>query len=152
MDITYTPIASKIERLLKGPKFSLAHPGSPSKAPSPYKRQKFNLNSSPTDMGFVGGNGRGTPGGHGGSARGGRGYRGQGGGRSGRNPSLSTPPSGRLTNLWGSPANSQTTSAGNGPPGNSPANSNGFGGYTPGSSNNLTSPIKRRVLLWDEEE
>lgn len=29
-DISNTPIASKIERLLKGPKFSFTHPGSPS--------------------------------------------------------------------------------------------------------------------------
>jgi hypothetical protein len=47
-EIHESPIASKIERLLKGPKFSLAHPGSPSKAPTPFKKQRLNLNSSPS--------------------------------------------------------------------------------------------------------
>jgi hypothetical protein len=37
-DIADTSITSKIERLLKGPKFSIAHLGSPSLAPSSYKR------------------------------------------------------------------------------------------------------------------
>jgi hypothetical protein len=76
------PIASKIERLLKGPKFSLAHLGSPSKAPSPFKKQRLNLNSSPFDRMSQGGRGRGSPGGRGvGTSRGGHGFRGRGGGR-----------------------------------------------------------------------
>ena len=151
MDITDTPIAGKIERLLKGPKFSLAHPGSPSKAPSPYKRQKFNLNSSPTDRALVGGRGRGAPGSRGGSARGGRGYRGRGGGRSGRNPSQLTPPPGRLMSLWGSPVTTQDASEAISLTGGSPAGANGYGSDTPGSTNTMASPLKRRVLLWDDE-
>ena len=47
-DLNEAPIASKIERLMKGPKFSLSHPASPSQAPSPYKKQRINLNVSPT--------------------------------------------------------------------------------------------------------
>ena len=103
MEITDTPLASKIERLLKGPKFSLAHPGSPSQTPSPYKRQKFNLNSSPSERALVGGRGRGSASGRSGSVRGGRAYRGRGGGRSGRNPNGATQSSGQLSSLWGSP-------------------------------------------------
>ena len=59
-EISDSPIANKIERLLKGPKFSLAHPGSPSKALSPFKKQKINLNSSPADKAYSGGRGRGS--------------------------------------------------------------------------------------------
>lgn len=86
MDIIKTPIASKIKSLLKGPKFSLAHPGSPSKAPPPYKRQKFSLNLSPTDMAFVERRGRGNVNGRGGSVHGGQTYRGKGGGRRAKRP------------------------------------------------------------------
>ena len=44
------PLATKIERLLKGPKFSLLHPGSPSQAPSPFKKQRINLNTPPSNQ------------------------------------------------------------------------------------------------------
>ena len=56
-DIADTPLANKIERLIKGPKFSLSHPGSPSMAPSPYKKQRLNLNTSPADRTFTGSRG-----------------------------------------------------------------------------------------------
>lgn len=78
-DIMDAPIASKIERLLKGPKFSLAHPGSPSKAPTPFKKLRLNLNSSPSDGVFVGNRGCSSPRGRGyNPARGGRGFEGWG--------------------------------------------------------------------------
>lgn len=53
-DISDSPIASKIENFLEDPKFLLAHPSSPSKAPSPFKKKKINLNPSPLDRSFVG--------------------------------------------------------------------------------------------------
>ena len=93
-EISETPIANKIERLLKGPKFSLAHPGFPSKAPSPFKKQKIHLNSSPSEKTYGGGRGRGSMSNRGGSPGfcGGRSVRGRGGGRSGfRNPNLIPP-------------------------------------------------------------
>ena len=45
-DLNDAPLAGKIERLMKGPKFSLSHHASPSQAPSPYKKQRLNLNAS----------------------------------------------------------------------------------------------------------
>ena len=138
-DIAETPIANKIERLLKGPKFSLAHPGSPSQSPSPYKKQRLNLNSSPSERSFVGGRGRGSPGGRGnGTSRGGRALRGRGGGRlSWRNPN----PSG----------NHPFGGTGVGPDTN-PASSPGNDPGTPVSQRTqLSSPLKGRVLLWDDE-
>ena len=85
-DISDTPIASKIERLLKFLKFSLAHPSSPSKAQSSFKEQKININSSSSERSFVGGRGRG-----GYVMRDGRSWRGRGGGRFGlRNPSITS--------------------------------------------------------------
>ena len=153
MDITDTPLASKIERLIRGPKFSIAHPGSPSTAPSPYKRQKINLNSSPADKPY-GGRGRGSNAGRGNTSRGGRGYRGRGGGRQGRNPNPMTPSPGRLTSLWGSPTASPVATpeanVGIGLPGNTPNEGNGQGHDTDNTSS-FMSPIKRRVLLWDDE-
>jgi hypothetical protein len=55
IDIKETPIASKIERLLKGPKFSLAYPGLPSEASFSFKKQRLNLNSSRANKSFVSG-------------------------------------------------------------------------------------------------
>ena len=149
MDITDTPLASKIERLLKGPKFSLAHPGSPSKAPSPYKRQKFNLNSSPSDRTNAGGRSRGNAGGRSGSIRGGRAYRGRGGGRNGRNPNEAVQSPGRLSTLWGSPAALPDT--GLGLTGNLTTGASSPSLDTQASHNSGPSPIKARVLLWDDE-
>ena len=147
-EISDTPIASKIERLLKGPKFSLAHPGSPSKAPSPFKKQRLNLNSSPSDRSFMGGRGRGNTSSRGGSpgVRGGRSSRGRGGGRSGfRNPNL-TPPN-RTGSIFARSPN------GIGTDGNSP---NGAGVNPDTRMSSATdappnSPLRRRVLLWDED-
>ena len=48
VDLNDVPIADKIEWLMKGPKFSLSHPASPSQVPSPYKKQRITLNVSPT--------------------------------------------------------------------------------------------------------
>ena len=114
------PLAVKIERLLKGPKFSLMHPGSPSPAPSPNKRQRLNLNASPA-QGGNGGRGR-SPGGRGYTPRGGR-FRGRGNGRGfqAREGTQGTPPS-------------QTRVAGT-------ENTPGVGGL---------SPLRGRVLLWEE--
>lgn len=146
MDISDTPIASKIERLLKGPKFSLAHPGSPSQAPSPYKKQKLNLNSSPSDKGFVGGRGRGNISSRGSSPgfRGGRASRGRGGGRAGfRNPNL-TPPGRMIPGLAGASGSDslavQTLGAGGNP-----------GTQQSPATSLLNSPLKARVLLWDDD-
>ena len=47
-DLNDAPIASKIERMMKGTKFFLSHPASPSQDHSPYKKQCINLNASPT--------------------------------------------------------------------------------------------------------
>lgn len=46
-NLNNAPLAGKIERLMKGPKFFLTHPASPSQAPFPYKKQCLNLNVSP---------------------------------------------------------------------------------------------------------
>ena len=148
-DITETPIASKIERLLKGPKFSLAHPGSPSKAPSPFKRQKLNLNSTPSERATQGGRGRGSPGGRGASpARGGRGYRGRGGGRTAtRNPNHGTQSPGRVFSLWG---NTGGLTSGEPTQGHGAVSSPNIGSEQAGH-NGTRSPIKGRVLLWDED-
>ena len=139
-EISDTPIASKIERLFKGPKFSLAHPGSPSKAPSPFKKQRLNLNSSPSDRGYVKGRGRGSPTTRGGSPglRGGRAVRGRG--RPGfRNPNL-TPLARTATQSNGFPNNV-------GSDGLTP-NEMRVGGTT---SIQQGSPLRGRVLLWDED-
>jgi hypothetical protein len=146
-EIHDSPIASKIERLLKGPKFSLAHPGSPSKAPSPFKRQRLNLNSSPSDRMSQGGRGRGSPGGRGvGTSRGGRGFRGRGGGRAAtRNPTPNTQSPGRVFSLWGSQASLVGGESTPGPEASMTA-------VTPtGGSNGSQSPLKGRVLLWEED-
>lgn len=42
------PLAIKIERLLKIPKFSLMHTGSPNPAPLPLKKQRLNMNIFPS--------------------------------------------------------------------------------------------------------
>ena len=145
-EISETPIANKIERLLKGPKFSLAHLGSPSKAPSPFKKQKINLKSFPSEKTYGGGRGRGNMSSRGGNPgfRGGRSVRGRRGGRSSfRNPNL-TPPS---------KATSGATSF-SGEDGLSP---NGAGinsdtrlEVTVGVQQG--SPLRKRVLLWDDED
>ena len=147
-DIADTPIANKIERLLKGPKFSLSHPGSPSVAPSPYKKQRLTLNASPAKKNFGAGRGRNGPGSRGSPRRGGRSWRGRGGGRSGwRNPNPSNDLPSRQTGTGASPA------------GNSEATVNGTGNAdvanpsTPCQSKqtSIFSPLKAKVLLWDEE-
>ena len=140
-DISDTPIASKIERLLKGPKFSLAHPGSPSKAPSPFKKQKINLNSSPSERNYTGGRGRSSPSVRGSSPaqRGGRSWRGRGGGRSGsRNPN---------PNTHGRTAISSDTGLG------SPSRADSTPGARTGTTarHQLSSPLKARVLLWEDD-
>jgi hypothetical protein len=78
-DLNDAPLAVKIERLLKGPKFSLLHPGSPSPAPSPFKRQRLNLNTPPSQQGAQGAQGgrRRPTGARGYTPRGGR-FRGRG--------------------------------------------------------------------------
>lgn len=70
-DLNDAPLAIKIERLLKGPKFSLTHAGSPSPAPSPFKKHRINLNTSPSSQGGSGGCGR-SPNGRRFTPRGGR--------------------------------------------------------------------------------
>lgn len=119
-DLSDAPLAIKIERLLRGPKFSLLHPGSPSPAPSPFKKQRLNLNTSPSQQGAQGGRGR-SPNGRGFTPRGGR-FRGRGSGRSfhPRDSSQGTPPG-------------QTRAA-------TTENTQGAGGQ---------SPLRGRVLLWD---
>ena len=149
-EIHDSPIASKIERLLKGPKFSLTHPGSPSKAPSPFKKQRLNLNSSPSDRMSQGGRGRGSPGGrNAGASRGGRGFRGRGGGRAAtRNPTPNTQSPGRVYSMWGNQPGMVGGESTPGPEINMPT-------VTPsmetGGSNGTQSPLKGRVLLWDED-
>lgn len=79
-DLNGAPITCKIERLMKGPKFSLSHPASPSQVPSPYKKQRINLNASPTFGDSPNsGRGRGSPGR---GREGGQSFRGRGSGRS----------------------------------------------------------------------
>jgi hypothetical protein len=119
-DLNDAPVALKIEKLLKGPKFSLMNPGSPSPAPSPFKKQRLNLNTSPATQNAQGGRGR-SPNGRGFTPRGGR-FRGHGQGRSfqPRDNSFNTPPS-------------QTRVA-------DTENTPGAGGQ---------SPLRGRVLLWD---
>lgn len=129
-DLNDAPLAGKIERLMKGPKFSLSHPASPSQAPSPYKRQRLNLNASPAFGGSPNsGRGRASPGARGGNRDGGRGFRGRGSGR-GTFPR-------RYHNL-----NAQSELD------LSVANLSSTGGT---DDNGSQSPLKRRVLLWDEE-
>ena len=41
------PLATKIERILRGPKFSLLHLGFPNPMPSPFKKHCLNLNTHP---------------------------------------------------------------------------------------------------------
>jgi hypothetical protein len=117
------PLATKIEKLLKGPKFSLMHPGSPSQAPSPFKKQRLNLNTTPSE--HVGQRGRGrSPGGRGFIPRGsGRRFRGRGSGRS------YTP---RGVAESASPSSLGTAGAERTPAGDRP------------------SPLKRRILLWGD--
>ena len=148
-DIADTPLANKIERLIKGPKFSLSHPGSPSVAPSPYKKQKLNLNSSPADRPFTGSRGRNGPGSRGSPGRGGRTSRGRGSGRAAwRNPNPNTDHLSTRTGL------------GTGPTGSSGIPSTGEAGTanaaypsTPTQSlqARLFFPLKGRVLLWEDE-
>ena len=79
VDLNDVPIADKIEWLMKGPKFSLSHPASPSQVPSPYKKQRITLNVSPTFGGSPNsGRGRNSPGR---DKDGGWGFRGRGNGR-----------------------------------------------------------------------
>ena len=150
MDIAETPMANKIERLLKGPKFSLAHPGSPSLAPSPYKKQRLNLNATP----FTGSRGRGSPSGRGSSpGRGGRALRGRGGGRMGwRSPHMGNGTLATLNGFLGTGSAASPTytasSPGDGTPGLAVTPDSGTQGQP---SNNLASPLKGRVLLWDDE-
>lgn len=152
-DITESPIASKIERLLKGPKFSLAHPGSPSKTPSPFKKRKLNLNSSTSDKLSMGGGGRGrsNPGGCGGSpSRGGRDFRGRGGRRSATlhpNPGLPTP--GRVSSLWENAVTPVDACIHLTPCQNGETQLTSYSEHA--GNNDTMSPIKRRVLLWDED-
>lgn len=92
-ELNDAPVAIKIERFLKGPKFSLMNPGSPSLAPSPFKKQRLNLNTSPATQNAQGGRGR-SPNGRGFTPRGGRfRSRGQSRGFQPRDSSQSTPPS-----------------------------------------------------------
>ena len=53
LDPDDAPLAIKIGRLLKGPKFSLLHPGSPSPALSPFKKQRLNLNTPPSQTTYT---------------------------------------------------------------------------------------------------
>ena len=147
-DIAETPIANKIERLLKGPKFSLSHPGSPSLAPSPYKKQKINLNASPAERSFNPGRGRNGPGNRGSPGRGGRSSRGRGSGRTWRNPNPCVDSPSGQTGVGASPAGtpgSPFTS------GTGPANVADPGAPTQSQQVNLFSPLKARVLLWEDE-
>ena len=115
------PLATKIERLLKGPKFSLMHPGSPSQAPSPFKKQRLNLNTPPSEHGAQSGRGR-ASGSRGYVPCGSRGFRGRGSGRCYQNrEASSTPPSA--------------------------SRAAGGGQATDGNGN---SPLRGRVLLWED--
>ena len=130
-DLNEAPLAGKIERLMKGPKFSLSHPASPSLAPSPYKKQRLNLNASPTFGGSPNtGRGRNSPGGRSAHREGGRGFRGRGSGRGTfprRYPNTGT--------------QQQETELGMSNSGNTEN----------ADINGSHSPLKRRVLLWDDE-
>ena len=114
------PLSTKIERLLKGPKFSLMHPGSPSPVPSPFKNHHMNLNTYPSQQNDDGGRDR-SPNGRGFTPRGGR-FRGRDSGRGFPHceGAQSTPPS-------------QARAAGN-------ENNPGAGDQ---------SPLRGRMLLWD---
>jgi hypothetical protein len=117
------PLATKIERFLKRPKFSLMHLGSPSQAPSPFKKQRLNLNTPPSEHAGQGGCGR-SPGERGFIPRGNsKGFRGRGSGRS------YTP---RGVTKSASPSSPGTAGAERTPAGDRP------------------SPLKRRVLLWED--
>lgn len=129
-DLNDAPIAGKIERLMKGPKFSLSHPASPSQAPSPYKKQRFNLNASPTfGSSPNSGRGRASPGARGGQREGGRRFRGRGTGRSAFPRHY--PVSGAQMELDSGLSN--------------------FDGADRNNAGGSHSPMKSRVLLWDEE-
>jgi hypothetical protein len=119
-DLNDAPVAIKIKRLLKGPKFSLLNPGSPSPAPSPFKKQRLNLNTSPATQNTQGGRGC-SPSGHGFTPRGGRFRgRGQGKGFQPRDSSQGTPPNqARVANSENAP---------------------GAGGQ---------SPLRGRMLMWE---
>ena len=152
-DIADTPIANKIERLLKGPKFSLAHPGSPSLAPNPHKKQRLNLNATP-ERTFSSNRGRGSPGGRGPSpSRGGRATRGRGGRLSWRNPN---PSNGGLAAYYSSTGTGSAISLalnGTANPDTGPGTAAGADPVTPVTphTGSLQSPLKGRVLLWDDE-
>ena len=78
-DLNNAPIAGKIERLMKGPKFSLSHPASPTQVPSPYKKQRLNLNASLAFGGSANsGCGRSSPSGRSSHRDASRGFRGRG--------------------------------------------------------------------------
>jgi hypothetical protein len=120
------PLATKIERLLKGPKFSLMHPGSPSQVPSPFKKQRLNLNTPPSEHAGQGGRGR-SPGNRGFIPHGSdRGFRGRGSGRSYI----------RREGAEGTSPNTASTAS------------------TPGTervpAGDKPSPLKKRVLLWED--
>ena len=158
-DIAETPIANKIERLLKGPKFSLAHLGTPNVASSPYKKQRLNLNATPSERAFGGGRGRNSPGGRGCSpGRSGQALRGRGGGRAGwRNPN---PGSGSLLAFTGFTGTGSAITLVAGPA----TYCSTLGGTNTGIADladpatlvqltqaNIFSPLKGRVLLWDDD-
>ena len=136
------------ERLLKGPKFSLSHPGSPSLAPSPYKKQRINLNASPTERSFNSSRGRNGPGSRGSPGRGDRSSRGRGNGRTWRNPNPCAEPLSGQTDVVASPAGTP------GSPftgGTGPANVADPGTPSQSQQINLFSPLKARVFLWEDE-
>ena len=152
-DIAETPIASKIERLLKGPKFSLAHPGSPSQAPTPHKKQRLNLNATP-ERAFGYNRGRGSPGGRGNSpSRGGRVVRGRGGRTSWRNPN---PGSSNLLTVTGNALASSVGGSAYTGHNSADASPGPAGSADPGTPHSMqqgtpSSPLKGRILLWGDE-
>jgi hypothetical protein len=126
-DLNDTPLAGRIEHLLREPKFFFSHHAFSSQVPSPYKKQRLNFNASPS-FGSSPNSGRGQA-----SPRrmtntdGGRGFRGRRsdmGFFSFRNPFIGSP---------------QTT---------------GGNFVTEEANSNISeymSPIKRRVLLWNDD-
>ena len=134
VDLNDAPIASKIEQLLKGPKFSLSHPASPSQAPSPYKKQRLNLNASPAFGGSPNpGRGRTFPGGRGSHTETGRGFRGRGSSR------------GAFSQRYLHQGTQHHRFDGN------LLSQTGMDGTYPTEPNDTQSPLKWRVLLWDNK-
>lgn len=147
IDIKESPIASKIERLLKGPKFSLAYPGSPSEASSSFKKQRLNLNSSLANKSFVSGWGRCNPSRRGGNpARGSHDFRGGSRGRASfRNPNHGFGYHAGFGNMDANMAHTEGTN-----PGTSLGISNMAHSSSPMASRTLI-PLKDRVLMWEED-